>query len=260
MKDVLERIMNKVFAGVTDFLAFQELQIDAKKYERIAVADFFCHIRPKGTKKLHEVYREVVAKLCYLCDRLWMEVEVEDGSQFTNRRKNCGQGAHPRVVAHETRITPLCLSHMLEDYGFELELREASQVSSGVLGLETFKAKRMPEVVWDGKATINSYRANTVVEVPLDFPWFVEKIWPRLMKTEEETGFCSKPWWSKVEEIVKDFKPWMFAPLTYCKRLNYFNQGGHRLTAAKAMKLETVKIRIVERNWWRSPYEIQPPI
>lgn len=245
--------MRKIYSGKGDFLKFQKSIPKEKEYDEVEALDFLNWARDIKDEKIHTVYFEMLAKLCYICsNKLILYIKTETGDGFTEGQKNNREGIHPRLVDNMTLTTPLGLGRKLERCGFELKLRQIKDK-----GLEMFVSERMPKLVWDGKKSLKDYKSNTVVEVPLfDFPHYKKHFWPNVKKLDEEEGFCSKAWWRRVDEIVKNFKPWLFLPAAYCKELDWRHAGAHRFVVARELGMKTIDIRIEQYKWWGGAYEV----
>jgi len=105
-------------------------------------------------------------------------------------------------------------------------------------------ARRMPRVVWDGKRQPHDYDEHTIVELPLDFPLFVNRFFPKV----EKKGRMTEP---TVERLIREFKIWKWWPIWWCKNCRHMHQGTHRLMVAKRLGFKTIDVRVF-RCWFHN--------
>lgn len=178
-------------------------------------------------------------KLAFLCkDELILELNLDR----VRPHKFFSSGPPGSKVI----MTPLRMERALNDLTFVIES------SCKVRGSKTrslITARRMPRVVWDGVRHPHDYDEHTVVTLPLTFPRFRDRFYPRM----EKEGHTIEP---RVLELIRTFVVWKLTPNWWCKSCGRMHQGTHRLMVAKRLGWETIDMRIF-RCWW---YNTEPDL
>ena len=166
-------------------------------------------------------YGENLGKMCFLCSsKLIINTTVIDSDEW-GKLKN---------INGLTVLTWKRLVMLLDHFGFIVKKR--SWVNKKIMH---FEAERMPWLDWDGESLLCDCADRTVLKVPLTHPQFVS--WWTVKRTKERIA--------REEQIMKDFKLWFFAPLTYCKLCRRVHDGHHRWQVARALGFKEIYIKVM---------------
>lgn len=187
-----------------------------------------------------KIYEELLAKVCFLAKKeVILELLIEDGGTDEHSWGKKGRWLHKGTPHQVVIATRLRIKRRLNDFGF---------VVKGIIPIKGYKhivcAERMPEIKWDGTTPLGEYPEHTIVEVPLTF-----KDWRGFYARIDKEG---QEWvkHKRVEQLLKEFKIYLFVPIYFCKDTDHVRQGAHRLEVARRRRDKTIKVRIM-RVWWK---------
>jgi len=182
-------------------------------------------------------------KLAFLCkDELILDLSIARAYPH----EFFSYGPKTIMIGGVPSMTPLRTERVLNNLAFTIE--SATRVHDSKTR-SIIVAKRMPKVMWDGVCQPHDYDEHTVVTLPLTFPRFKDKFFPRMVK---EGGYTE----TRVKELIQDFTIWKFVPNWWCKSCKHMHQGTHRLVVAKRLDFKTIDMRIM-RCWW---YKTEPDL
>lgn len=216
-----------------DLYNMEPTEADRQKYDVV-----ICRCLPVFEPR--RVYEELLAKICFLAkETVILDILVEDSQPDEHSWGKKGRMINKNTPHQATVATTLRIVRRFNDFCFVItdELR-----SKGLRRVYT--AKRMPEVKWDGEKLLWDYPEHTVVEVPLTF-----KDWRGFFARIDQ----EKEKWVKherVEQLIKEFKIYLFVPIYFCKETKHVRQGAHRLEVARRRGDKTIKVRIM-KVWWK---------
>lgn len=183
---------------------------------------------------------EMLAKVCYLAkEKIIIDLFVENSKKDEHSWGQKGRIIKAGQSEQATLMTTLRMKRRLNDFCFvikdEKKIDEFRRIITAV---------RMPEVKWDGETPLWEYLEHTVVEVPLTF-----KDWRGFYaRIDKEKNKWVKH--ERVEQLIKEFKIWLYVPIYFCKDTQHVRQGAHRLEVSRRRGDKTIKVRIM-RTWWK---------
>lgn len=218
----------KNFDDVEELRQFIPIEQDAQSFDSVSCLGVLPHYRPK------DEFAEMLGKVCYVTKKkLRIELRVNES--------NIGErpfGA-PLVADNGlTLLTTLRVKIMLGHQSFLI--KEQTYTENGMMKVV---ATRMSEVDWDGAQPLWKYPEDTIVKTPLYYPQFINTF-----RRIDDHGI---DWgkWKKVNQLIDDFKIWLFAPIYYCITCGKQHQGAHRIAVARELGMSTIRVRII-RCWW----------
>lgn len=236
MRCEVENVPGETILKITEANKLLEMQPSAEDFKKYDVVFCSCLYVFHPKRQIEEE----LAKICYLArKKVMIDLLVEDSKPDEHSWGKKGKVMAAGTSEQGTVMTTLRLTRRLNDFCFVIvnELK-----GDGLRRIYT--ARRMPEVKWDGTTPLWEYPEHTVVIVPLIFKdW--RGFYARIDKERDK--------WVKherVEQLMKEFKPWLYVPIYFCRDTKHVRQGAHRLEVARRIGDKTIKVRIM-RTWWK---------